>query len=90
MEKILIIINKIKSLISSIELDLSNGLNIITGETGAGKSILINAIDIAFGAKSGKELIKTGVDINSKQIPSSALKKKILMLFGFLVHLKFH
>lgn len=37
---------------------MAEGLNIITGETGAGKSILINAIDIAFGAKAGKEVIK--------------------------------
>lgn len=62
-------------LIDEIELDFSGGLNIITGETGAGKSILINAIDIAFGAKAGKEVIKTGSDkavieltvINKKQ-----------------------
>ena len=62
-------------LIDELELDFSEGLNIITGETGAGKSILINAIDIAFGAKGGKELIKTGSDkavieltiINNKQ-----------------------
>ncbi|MBR1776588.1 DNA repair protein RecN [bacterium] len=62
-------------LINELELDLSDGLNIITGETGAGKSILINAIDIAFGAKAGKEVIKTGADkavieltiINKKQ-----------------------
>ena len=47
-------------LIDELELDLAQGLNIITGETGAGKSILINAIDIAFGAKTGKEVIKTG------------------------------
>ena len=33
-------------LINELELDFSKGLNIITGETGAGKSILINAIDI--------------------------------------------
>lgn len=49
-------------LIDELELDFANGLNIITGETGAGKSILINAIDIAFGAKTGKEVIKTGSD----------------------------
>ncbi len=49
-------------LIDKLELDLDKGLNIITGETGAGKSILINAIDIAFGAKAGKEVIKTGAD----------------------------
>lgn len=49
-------------LIDELELDFAGGLNIITGETGAGKSILINAIDIAFGAKTGKEVIKTGAD----------------------------
>ena len=49
-------------LIDELELDFAQGLNIITGETGAGKSILINAIDIAFGAKVGKEVIKTGAD----------------------------
>ena len=49
-------------LIDELELDLAQGLNIITGETGAGKSILINAIDIAFGAKIGKEVVKTGKD----------------------------
>ena len=62
-------------LIDELELDFSSGLNIITGETGAGKSILINAIDIAFGAKAGKEVIKNNADkavieltlINKKQ-----------------------
>ena len=62
-------------LIDELELEFAEGLNIITGETGAGKSILINAIDIAFGAKAGKEVIKTGKDkavieltlINKKQ-----------------------
>ena len=49
-------------LIDELELELADGLNIITGETGAGKSILINAIDIAFGAKAGREVIKTGKD----------------------------
>lgn len=47
-------------LITEAEFEFSKGLNIIAGETGAGKSILINAIDIAFGAKAGKEVIKTG------------------------------
>ena len=49
-------------LIDELDVDLAEGLNIITGETGAGKSILINAIDIAFGAKAGKEVIKTGAE----------------------------
>jgi len=49
-------------LIDELEQSFDRGLNIITGETGAGKSILINAIDIAFGAKAGKEVIKSGTD----------------------------
>ena len=70
-------------LIDELELDFSNGLNIITGETGAGKSILINAIDIAFGAKVGKEVVKTGSEkavieltiLNEKQDVSSLFEE---------------
>lgn len=47
-------------IIDELTLDFSTGFNVITGETGAGKSIIINAIDIAFGARASKELIKTG------------------------------
>ena len=70
-------------LIDELELEFSGGLNIITGETGAGKSILINAIDIAFGAKVSKEVIKNGKDkaiieltiINKKQDLSELFKE---------------
>lgn len=47
-------------LIDELKLDFDKGFNVITGETGAGKSIMINAIDIIFGAKAKKEIIKTG------------------------------
>ena len=49
-------------LIEDLTVDFDNGLNVITGETGAGKSILINAIDIAFGAKPMKDVIKKGAE----------------------------
>ena len=49
-------------LIDELTVDFSGGLNVITGETGAGKSILINAIDIAFGAKVSQDVIKKGCD----------------------------
>lgn len=48
------------TIIDEIEVLFNRGLNILTGETGAGKSILIDAIDTAFGARASKELIKTG------------------------------
>ncbi|MEY3645410.1 MAG: hypothetical protein RL127_118 [Bacteroidota bacterium] len=45
------------ALIDSIDLSLSNGLSVITGETGAGKSILLGAISLLMGARSdGKSL----------------------------------
>lgn len=49
-------------LIEDLTVNFDNGLNVITGETGAGKSILINAIDIAFGAKPAKDVIKKGAE----------------------------
>ncbi len=49
-------------LIEDLTVDFDNCLNVITGETGAGKSILINAIDIAFGAKPAKDVVKKGAE----------------------------
>lgn len=68
-------------LIDELELDLDKGLNIITGETGAGKSILINAIDIAFGSKASKELIKTGADKAVIEITILNRKQDVSKLF---------
>ncbi|MCQ2755188.1 MAG: AAA family ATPase, partial [bacterium] len=68
-------------LIDELELDFSNGLNIITGETGAGKSILINAIDIVFGAKAGREVIKTGADKAVIELTILNEKQDVTVLF---------
>lgn len=73
-------------LIDELKLDLSNGLNIITGETGAGKSILINAIDIAFGGRgkyigANKEVIKNGADKTLIEITIINKKQDVTALF---------
>ena len=69
-------------LIDELELDLTEGLNIITGETGAGKSILINAIDIAFGGRGGnKEVIKSGAEKTLIEITIINKKQDISSLF---------
>lgn len=47
-------------LIDELTANFHEGLNVITGETGAGKSILISAIDLAFAPRVSKEVIKTG------------------------------
>ena len=49
-------------LIDELTLNFSEGFNVFTGETGAGKSIIISAIDNALGAKVNKEVIKTNTD----------------------------
>lgn len=49
-------------LIDSLTLEFDKGFNVFTGETGAGKSIIISAIDIVLGAKLNKDVIKTGAD----------------------------
>ena len=40
----------------------SSGLNILTGETGAGKSLIIDAIETLVGKRVGEEVIRTGTD----------------------------
>ena len=47
-------------LIDELTANFDKGLNIITGETGAGKSIIINAIDLVFAPRVPKDVIKTG------------------------------
>lgn len=48
------------ALIQDITMDFNEGFNILSGETGAGKSILIDAIDYVLGGKFSKDLIRTG------------------------------
>lgn len=49
-------------LIDELCANFDKGLNVITGETGAGKSILLNAIDLVFSNRVSKDVIKTGCD----------------------------
>ena len=44
------------------DMELGNGLNVLTGETGAGKSIIIDSINAILGDRVSKDLIRTGTD----------------------------
>ena len=47
-------------IIDEAEVSFGGGLNILTGETGAGKSVVIGSINLALGAKAGKNLVRAG------------------------------
>ncbi len=53
---------KIKNiaLIDSVEINFSSGLNVLSGETGAGKSVIIESLNFVLGAKADKSLIRSG------------------------------
>ena len=48
------------ALIDELELEFGAGLNVLTGETGAGKSIILDAIDLVLGGKATARMIRTG------------------------------
>ncbi len=48
------------TIIDDLELDLTHGMTILTGETGAGKSIVIDAIDFALGQRITSDILRTG------------------------------
>lgn len=52
------------AIIEKASVDFSRGLNILTGETGAGKSILIDSINAVTGEKTSREIIRTGEDFS--------------------------
>jgi DNA repair protein RecN (Recombination protein N) len=50
------------ALIDELEVSFEAGLNVVTGETGAGKTILMSALGLAVGGKGAADLIRTGED----------------------------
>ena len=73
------------ALIEKADVEFGEGLNILTGETGAGKSIIIGSVTMALGGKASKDVIRCGADhayielifsVDSKE------KKKALMQLG--------
>ena len=47
-------------IIDEISVELSEGFNVITGETGAGKSLIIDSLNIISGGRFSKEMIRRG------------------------------
>src|SRR5262245_33537047 len=48
------------AVIEAVEVELEPGFNVLTGETGAGKSILVEAVGLLLGARASSDLVRTG------------------------------
>lgn len=66
------------ALIEEAEVDFKEGLNVLTGETGAGKSILIGSINLALGAKADKDLIRNGKEFAYVELIFYTKDEKVL------------
>lgn len=71
-------------IIDEIDIELENGMNVLTGETGAGKSLIISAVQLILGGKSSKELIRKGATKASVEalflIEEASLKEELKKL----------
>lgn len=66
------------ALIDNLTISFQNGFNILTGETGAGKSIIIGSVSFLLGAKADSDIIRTGADEASVSAALSVKNKDAL------------
>lgn len=67
------------AIIEELEVDFHKGLNIITGETGAGKSIIIEAMNMALGGRADKTYVRTGADKAVIQMVASQMSEESVL-----------
>ena len=48
------------AVIEAVEVEFEPGFNVLTGETGAGKSILVEAVGLLLGARASSDMVRTG------------------------------
>src|SRR5450631_1332094 len=71
------------AVIENLTVEFHPGLNVLTGETGSGKSVLVDALDLALGGRASSDVIRTGADratvtvvFRAEAVSGSARSKK--------------
>ena len=65
--------------IEHLSFDLGTGLNVVTGETGAGKSVLITAVSTVLGGRADTTMVRTGTDRAFIQIPGTKGGEEVII-----------
>jgi len=70
------------ALIDEAEVEFTPGLNIMTGETGAGKSIIIGSVSLALGAKAQKEMIRENAPYGLVELTFQVKEEQLIQKIG--------
>ncbi len=65
------------AIIDEADIDLADNLNIFTGETGAGKSLLLGALNMALGARTPKDIISADADFALSELTFTGVSEKV-------------
>ncbi|MBR4343809.1 MAG: DNA repair protein RecN [Lachnospiraceae bacterium] len=65
------------AIIDEADIDLADNLNIFTGETGAGKSLLLGALNMALGARTPKDIISTSTEYALSELTFTDISEKV-------------
>ena len=72
-------------IIDDLEIDLNKGMNVLTGETGAGKTLIIDSLGIICGGRFSKEMIRNGEKNSfvemSVYLPNSEYEDDTLLIY---------
>ncbi len=69
------------ALIESLRIEFGQGLNVLTGETGSGKSIVVDCVNLVLGGRAERDLVRTGAERGayrrSLMFPAARLRARL-------------
>src|SRR5882672_3447774 len=74
------------AVIDAAEVEFGAGLNVLTGETGAGKSILVEAVGLLLGGRASADMVRTGEELATIEAIFESAGQEILVRREVSVH----